>query len=100
MIEHIVLFKFNEETTEEQKTEAARRLRHLKQELPNILDIQAGQNFSTRGQGYSMALTVRFPTKEDLAFYTPSKEHQAVVSYIKEIGMIDSLAMDFVIDED
>lgn len=100
MIEHIVFFKFSEKATEEQKEEAARRLRHLKQELPNIIDIQAGQNFSTRGKGYSMALTVRFPSEEDLAFYSPSREHQAVVSYMKEIGLLDTMAIDFVISHE
>ncbi|CAM3113067.1 Dabb family protein [Sporolactobacillus spathodeae] len=95
MIEHIVFFKFSEKTTKEQKQEGARRLVHLKHELPNILDIQAGQNFSTRGKGYSMALTVRFPSKEDLDFYGPSKEHQAVVSYMKEVGLEDTMAIDF-----
>ncbi|WP_332238808.1 Dabb family protein [Sporolactobacillus sp. KGMB 08714] len=99
MIEHIVLFKFSDETTEEQKEEGARRLRHLIHELPGILDIQAGQNYSTRGKGYSMALTVRFRSKADHEHYTPSPEHQAIVSYLKEAGLIDTLAVDFEIPD-
>ncbi|RYL94392.1 Dabb family protein [Sporolactobacillus sp. THM7-4] len=99
MIEHIVLFKFKDETTEAQKEEGAKRLRHLIHELPGILDIQAGRNYSTRGKGYSMALTVRFQSKADHERYTPSPEHQAVVSYLKEIGLIDSLAVDFEINK-
>lgn len=95
MIEHIVLFKFSDETTEAQKEEGARRLRELKDNLPGILDIQAGQNYSDRGKGYSMALTTRFRSKADHEFYTPSPEHQACVSYLKEVGLIDSLAIDF-----
>ncbi|TGA97862.1 Dabb family protein [Sporolactobacillus shoreae] len=95
MIEHIVLFQFEDSTTEAQKEEGARRLRHLIHELPGIIDIQAGQNYSTRSKGYSMALTVLFRSKEDHERYTPSPEHQAVVSYLKEIGLIDSLAVDF-----
>ncbi|WP_353948531.1 Dabb family protein [Sporolactobacillus sp. Y61] len=95
LIEHIVLFKFSDRTTEAQKEEAARRLRHLIHELPGIIDIQAGQNYSTRSKGYSLGLTVRFPTKADHEHYTPSPEHQAVVSYMKEIGLVDSLAVDF-----
>ncbi|MCO7176406.1 Dabb family protein [Sporolactobacillus kofuensis] len=99
MIEHIVLFKFSDETTEAQKIEGARRLRDLKNQLPGILDIQAGQNYSDRGKGYTMALTTRFRSKDDHEFYTPSPEHQACVSYLKEIGMIDSLAIDFEISD-
>ncbi|RYM06733.1 Dabb family protein [Sporolactobacillus sp. THM7-7] len=99
MIEHIVLFKFDERTTPEQKEEGARRLRHLIHELPGILDIQAGQNYSTRGKGYSMGLTVRFRSKVDHEHYTPSPEHQAVVSYLKDIGLEDTLAVDFEISD-
>ncbi|MFT8871768.1 MAG: Dabb family protein [Sporolactobacillus sp.] len=95
MIEHIVLFKFSKQTSIEQKVEGARRLQHLSAELPDILDIQAGQNVTDRGKGYSMALTARFPSKEALDFYTPSPQHQAVVSYLKAIGLEDSLAIDF-----
>lgn len=95
MVEHIVLFKFNDETNNEQKEEAMKRLKELKQKLPGIIDIQTGHNFSDRGKGYVMGLTVRFETKADLEHYGPSAEHQAVVSYLKEIGMIDTLAVDF-----
>lgn len=100
MIEHIVLFKFSDSATEAQKEEGASRLRHLIHELPGIIDIQAGQNYSTRSKGYSMALTVLFRSKEDHEHYTPSPEHQAVHSYLKEIGLIDSLAVDFEISSE
>lgn len=100
MIQHIVLFKFNDQTTEEQKEEGARRLRNLIHVLPGILNIYAGQNYSTRGKGYSMALTVLFRSEEDHQNYTPSKEHQAVVSYMKQVGLIDSLAVDFKIESE
>ncbi|MCO7127396.1 Dabb family protein [Sporolactobacillus shoreicorticis] len=99
MVEHIVLFKFNNETTEAQKKEGARRLCELKDKLPGIVDIRAGQNYSTRGKGYSMALTTRFRSKKDHEFYKPSPEHQACVSYLKEVGLVDSLAIDFEIAE-
>ncbi|GGH75996.1 heme-degrading monooxygenase HmoA [Pullulanibacillus pueri] len=95
MIEHIVLFKFNEQTTNGQKEEAMKRLRELKNQLPGILDIQTNHNFSDRGKGYTMGLTVRFESKADLEHYGPSDAHQAVVSYLKEIGMVDTLAVDF-----
>lgn len=95
MIEHIVLFKFDEKTTKEQKDEGAKRLRHLIHELPGILDIQSGLNYSSRSKGYSMGLTVRFESKAAHEHYTPSPEHQAVVSYLKEVGLVDTLSVDF-----
>ncbi|MFD2617311.1 Dabb family protein [Terrilactibacillus laevilacticus] len=100
MIEHIVLFKFKDETTNEQKEEGMKRLRHLKLELPGIVDIQSNHNFSDRSKGYEMGLTVRFTDKASLENYGPSDEHQAVVSYLKSIGMVDTLAVDFEISEE
>ncbi|MFX3619453.1 MAG: Dabb family protein [Sporolactobacillus sp.] len=99
MIEHIVLFKFSEKTTEEEKAEGARRLCHLKEILPGILDIQAGKNFSDRNKGFSMALTVRLRSKADLENYAPSAEHQACVAYLKEVGLVDDINVDFEINE-
>lgn len=99
MIEHIVLFKFSEKTTEEEKKEGARRLRHLKDVLPGIIGIQAGNNFSTRGKGFTMALTVRFRSRADLENYAPSAEHQACVAYLKEVGLVDDINIDFEIND-
>lgn len=99
MIQHIVLFKFEAETTDDQIDEAARRLRHLKHELPGIIDIQAGRNYSPRSKGYALGLAVQFKSKADHERYTPSPEHQSVVSYINSIGQTDSLAVDFEIPE-
>ncbi len=95
MIEHVVLFKFSEETTKEQKEEGMRRLTRVKESIPGIVDIQAGNNFSERSQGFESGLTVRFETKEALEAYGPHPAHQEVVSYLKEVGMKETLALDF-----
>lgn len=95
MIEHIVFFKFSPETTKEQKDEAIKRLKNLANVLPGIVDIQAGYNFSERAKGYEIGLTVRFENRAALENYGPSSEHQAVVSYLDEIGNNDRLVVDF-----
>ncbi|MFC0522797.1 Dabb family protein [Pontibacillus salicampi] len=95
MIEHIVLFTFTEQTTEEQQREAIHKLTSLKQEIPGIVDIQAGLNFSDRNQGYEVGLTVRFEDKQALEAYSPHEKHQEVVAYLREIGLTDILAVDF-----
>ncbi|WLR58550.1 Dabb family protein [Guptibacillus hwajinpoensis] len=95
MIEHVVLFKFSEETTMDQKEEGMRRLIEVKEKIPGIIDIQAGNNFTDRSQGFESALTVRFESKEALEAYGPHPAHQEVVAYLKEIGMRDVLALDF-----
>ncbi|WEG10834.1 Dabb family protein [Pullulanibacillus sp. KACC 23026] len=95
MIEHIVLLKFSEQTTQDQKDEALKKLVHLGNVLPGILDIQAGYDFSGRAQGYEAGLTVRFESKEALQNYGPSEAHQSVIKYLDEIGTLDRLVMDF-----
>ncbi|PLT30022.1 Dabb family protein [Peribacillus deserti] len=95
MVEHIVLLKFAQETTQAQKDELIRRTLELKQIIPGIVDIQQGMNFSTRSQGYEMGLTVRFEDRTSLENYGPHPAHQAIVSYLKEIGLEDSIIVDF-----
>jgi hypothetical protein len=95
MVEHIVLIKFSPETTKEQKEELIRRTLRLKNVIPGIMDIQQGFNFSNRSQGYDIGLTVRFEDKASLDNYGPHPAHQEIVTYLKEIGMEDSIIVDF-----
>lgn len=95
MVEHIVLIKFSPETTKEQKEELIRRTLQLKTMIPGIMDIQQGFNFSNRSQGYEIGLTVRFEDKASLDNYGPHPAHQEIVNYLKEIGMEDSIIVDF-----
>ncbi|PSL44398.1 stress responsive alpha/beta barrel protein [Salsuginibacillus halophilus] len=95
MIEHIVIMKFNEATTLEQMQEGARRLEQLKDEIPGILEMKAGINFSERSQGFEFALTSRFESKEALEAYGPHPKHEEVVEYLNSIGLSDKLAVDF-----
>ncbi|MFJ8247062.1 Dabb family protein [Peribacillus asahii] len=95
MVEHIVLIKFSQKTTSEQKEEVIRKTLLLKEIIPGILDIQQGINFSNRSQGYEVGLTVRFKDRASLENYGPHPAHQEIVSYLKEIGLEDSIIVDF-----
>lgn len=95
VVEHIVIFKFNETTSVEQQTEAIEKLKNLKNEIYGIVDIQAGLNFSDRSQGFQVGLTVRFEDKQALEAYGPHEKHQEAVSYLKEIGLSDIVVVDF-----
>lgn len=95
MIEHLVLLKFSDQTTQEQKDEALKRLVNLRKVLPGILDIHAGYDFSGRSQGFEAALSVRFESKEALQKYGPSEAHQEVVRFLDEIGTNDRLVLDY-----
>ncbi|OPH49619.1 stress protein [Paenibacillus ferrarius] len=94
MIDHIVLVKFGETTTDAQMQEVADRFKALKTHLTGIVDIQAGINFSEKNKGYQVVLSVRFEDKAALEAYGPNPEHQAVAAYIREVGRVDSLIVD------
>ncbi|MFJ5760581.1 Dabb family protein [Neobacillus sp. NPDC093182] len=95
MVEHIVLLKFSPKTTKEQKEELIRRTLQLKNVIPGIMDIQQGFNFSNKSQGYEIGLTVRFEDKASLDNYGPHPAHKEIVTFLKEIGMEDSIIVDF-----
>ncbi|WP_078555603.1 Dabb family protein [Bacillus alkalicellulosilyticus] len=94
MIDHIVLVKFADTTTEEQLQEVIEQFKALKGNLDGIVDLQAGLNFSEKGQGYQLVLTVRFENKAALEAYGPNPDHQAVAAKIREIGRMDSIVVD------
>ncbi|MZQ80769.1 Dabb family protein [Paenibacillus sp. 5J-6] len=94
MIDHIVLVKFGETTTQEQLQEVVDRFKALRPHLTGIVDIQAGINFSEKNKGYQVVLSVRFEDRAALEAYGPNPEHQAVAAYIREVGREDSLIVD------
>ncbi|WP_166244987.1 Dabb family protein [Paenibacillus turpanensis] len=94
MIDHIVLVKFSESTTQEQLNEVCERFKALKPHLTGIVDLQAGINFSEKNQGYQVVLSVRFEDRAALEAYGPNPQHQAVAAYIREVGRVDSIVVD------
>lgn len=98
MIEHIVLLKFTKQTTNEQKIEAVKRLNEMKSNVPGIIDLQAGLNFSERSQGFEIGVTARLENKEALKTYDIHPNHKEVKSFLKGIGHMESIAVDFEIE--
>ena len=95
MVEHMVMIKFGEQTTKEQKDEVVSRARNLQNLIPGIIDLKVGHNFSTRSQGYDIGLTVRFERRDQLEAYGPHPEHQKLVAYMNEVGAHPPLVVDF-----
>lgn len=95
MVEHIVCFKLKPETTPEQGQKLVEMLRALKDTVPGILDLSAGETFTPeRGQGFTVGLVVRFRDKEGLAAYGPHPNHVVVKEYVAQV--CDSvLAVDY-----
>ncbi|MDF2726192.1 MAG: Stress responsive alpha-beta barrel protein [Paenibacillus sp.] len=95
MIDHIVFVKFAETTAQAQMEEVVSRFKALRGHLSGIVDLQAGINFSEKNQGYQVILTVRFEDRAALEAYGPNPHHQAVAAFIREVGRLDSIVVDF-----
>ncbi len=95
MVEHIVLFKWKSEATAEQIAAAIKGLGDLKEQVPNILNLSVGENFTDRGQGFTHGLVVRFPDKAALEVYGPHPAHQHVVQTFINPIRESVLALDY-----
>ncbi len=95
VVEHIVLFKWNESATPEQIDCALDGLRTLKLNVPGIVDLTCGENFTDRSLGFTHALVVRFKDKEGLELYVPHFYHQKIVDTLISPIKEEILALDF-----
>lgn len=95
MIEHIVLFQWKEDATEAAIEQAMEGLRGLKGQVPNIIDLSCGKNFSDRAGKFTHGLVVRFPDKAALEVYGPHPAHQHVVQNFINPIRADILALDY-----
>jgi hypothetical protein len=95
MINRIVLIKFSKDTTVEQLQEVIKRFKSLKEDLVGIVEIHAGLNLQEKSKEYQVVLSVRFEDQAALEAYVADAKHQAVAAYIKEVGRVDSIGVDF-----
>jgi len=95
MIEHIVLFKWQEEATCEQITEALKGLKELKDKISGIIDLSCGENFSERNQGFQHALIVKFNDRSSLENYFPHPAHQELVKNNIRPILADIISIDY-----
>ncbi|WP_127579837.1 Dabb family protein [Paenibacillus koleovorans] len=94
MIQRTVLLKFAPTTTQEQLLEVASRFKALKSKLNGIVEIQAGLNMAEKSKEYQVILMIRFENQQALDAYAVNEDHQAVVTFIREAGRLDSIGVD------
>lgn len=92
---HIVLFRWEPGTTEEQVARVRAELLSLADGVPGILELSCGENFCPRSQGYQTALVVRFADRDALEAYSPHPLHRRVVEQFINPIRADSLAVDY-----
>jgi len=98
MINHVVLFKLKEYSSEE-KSKVIAELKTLLEGLIDKIEvvkfIEVGVNYELKAKSYDLALFSHFETLEDLDEYRVHPEHLKVVKRIGETT-ISRAAVDYV----
>lgn len=92
MIQHVVMWKFKEDTRE-QMMEFVEKLRGLYGVIPQIRKQEVGVDCAG-GDNYSAVLISAFDSMEDLETYKNDPRHVAVASLCKSIRL-DRVAVDY-----
>lgn len=79
MVEHVVLFKVKDATTPDAVEAMVSSLCDLEGQVPGIVNLTVGSNFSDRSKGFTHGLVVRFRNPEALETYITHPAHEAVV---------------------
>ncbi|NUM80847.1 Dabb family protein [bacterium] len=82
MVTHVVLFKLFPNVSQDKIDRMIAGLNGLKNEIPQLLEMHAGVNFSDRNKGYELMLVSQFVNKEDLRIYNDHPAHRKVVAEI------------------
>ena len=94
MIIHVALFKFKPEVSKEVIDNAMNEVRVLKNKIPHVLEISAGENFSKHSKGFTHAIVVKFNSKEDIDSYRAHPAHKPIADKLDSIEE-DSIGIDF-----
>jgi hypothetical protein len=95
MIEHIVLFKFNDNATTAQIEALTKGLHAMATEIPGIHSLVVSENKSSHSKGYTLGLVVRFTDWAALEAYIPHPVHQALVTDLLGPIHADLVAFDY-----
>jgi hypothetical protein len=87
-VHHLVLFKLKPgiEKTDERFRAAIVLLQELPKEIPQIIDLRAGENFSERPIAADYGLMVLVANDKSLQAYLEHPAHKAAVALWKEIA--------------
>ncbi len=78
LLRHVVLFKFKDDTTDEQVRQIERAFNALPNKIPAIHDFEWGTDVSVENlqQGFTHCFVVTFRSRADRAKYLPHPDHK------------------------
>jgi hypothetical protein len=88
MVEHLVLFQFNELITPEKEEELVQKLLSFKGQIPGLVEITAGLNVTEevdKEQGYRLGLRATFESQEALREYATHPVHKEFHQLLKDV---------------
>ncbi len=94
MIRHIVMWKFNDETSRDSIVEMQKRLEDLREKVPSLVEISVGPDISHKERSWDMALNSCFNSVDDLRAYATHPAHLKVVEFIKPL-VKETAAVDY-----
>lgn len=94
MIIHIALFKWEPEVAPATIEKLVNDIRALKKQIPQIIDIYAGENFSKWAKEYTHAVVVVCRSRTDLDAYRVHPAHKPTADLCDALEA-DSIGFDF-----
>jgi hypothetical protein len=94
MLTHLVLFKFNTDTTEEDIQQLAEGLGSLPHAIEEIREFRFGTDVIHSERSYDFALISSFDDLDAMQRYQVHPEHQKVVVHVRKIAS-SVVAVDF-----
>lgn len=86
MLTHIVIWKYRQEVTEEERKEHIALLSRLPSVIPNITSFHVGSDILNLPRSYDTGLVAVFPNREALDEYTVHPEHIMVADFGKRVS--------------
>lgn len=87
MVDHLVFFAVKDEASGEEVENLLSSIRGLRDEVPEVVDLSVGEDFSGRSGEYTHAMFVRF---EDAAGLQGYMEHPAHLAVVEKLGATTS----------
>ena len=79
MIKHIVLFRFTDNSTDQQRQSLLEELATFPAQFPSMRSWTMGENRSSRDDRFSHGFVVEFETEEQLVEYLATEAHERFV---------------------
>ncbi len=92
-IAHMVWMKFNDGVSQQRIEHHLSALSALPAEVPEIVSLNLGENFTDRAQGYTHGMLVVLESKEGLRAYADHPAHVPVANALREDASL--MAMDY-----